>query len=322
MVMKSKRIILLGLICVLIISAVTVGIFVLSNDTPYVTLTLTEKQYELLRESILPEEFEQMNNIERSNAVMFLEAMREVGFRDGPPGESGVSCAAGILEQLDIGKIEEFTIVRVREEDIHDRTGTFTARITNESHEVYYIWYHRTWGLVSVRKGHELGEAIYESLILPNEREPSTLTKEQYELLRESILPEELEQMNNIRRNNAVKFLETMREVGFRESGPPGESGVGLATLILELLDVGRIEEFTFVRIAEGVHDLVDVFIARITNENHQVYYIWYNRTWGLSIVVKDHEDGEVLYNRISHILTEDGIVEIERSGSNVFDDD
>ena len=126
MVMKSKRIILLGLIFVLVISAVTVGIFVLREEPS----TLTEEQYELLERYIRPELLKQMNNARRNNVVMFLEAIREVDFRENLPIiDDLLKYEIWFLEEeLGIGKIKELAIVRVYQ-GISDYSGSFVAEL-------------------------------------------------------------------------------------------------------------------------------------------------------------------------------------------------
>ena len=133
------------------------------------------------------------------------------------------------------------------------------------------------------------------------------LTEEQYQLLKDSIIPASLEQMNAMRRRNAWLMLNAMVEVDFVENTYPGESGVGLAAWILSLLDVGEIEELTDTRVSQGVHDLSDVLIMRFVSYDDNIYYIWYHRTWGLIMVKKDSEDGELIYSSDTHIIVDDG---------------
>jgi len=136
------------------------------------------------------------------------------------------------------------------------------------------------------------------------------LTEEQYQLLKDSILFASLEEMSSMRRGNSWLFLNAMREKGFTENRQPGESGVGLATWILELLDVGEIKDLIIDRLEEGIHDLADVLIIRIVNEQNSTYYIWYNRTWGLSMVRKGTEDGEMVYSSATHFIKDGEIHE------------
>ena len=137
------------------------------------------------------------------------------------------------------------------------------------------------------------------------------VTEEQYQLLRDSILSDSLEQMNEIRRRNAWLMLDAMAEIGFVENTYPGESGVSLATAILEMLEVGEIKEVTSAQIDPGFHDLDGVLIMKIETYDSSIYYVWYNQTLGLRVVRKDSEDGEVIYDNpldfLKDFLTEEG---------------
>jgi len=135
------------------------------------------------------------------------------------------------------------------------------------------------------------------------EEEGIELTAEQYQLLRDSILHVELEDMCNIERRNAWLILDAMAEIGFVENRSPSESGVSRATWILDMLGVGIIQELTVVRVSEGIHDLVDVLVIRILNTEGRTYYAQYNQTWGLGGVRKGSEDGEIIYSRIMHAI-------------------
>ena len=138
---------------------------------------------------------------------------------------------------------------------------------------------------------------------LVNGGETMELTEDPDQILRESILSEFVDEMSDIERKNALLFLNAMREKGFVENTYPGRSGVGRATRILTVLGVGEIIEFTIVRLHEGVHDLSDVLIIRIVNEENKTYYIWYSRTWGLQMVIEESEYGEMIFSSATHII-------------------
>ena len=141
---------------------------------------------------------------------------------------------------------------------------------------------------------------------LPSDEGGSTLTEEQMELLKTSILRAEFEQMNDTRRYNALLFLEAMREIDFQETRPH-ESGVSFATGILGMLGIGKIAEFTVVEIDEGHHELDLIFIAKITCEDGGIYHLLYHTSWGLQMVVEgDYDEGEVIYDRMTHAIIDD----------------
>ena len=119
------------------------------------------------------------------------------------------------------------------------------------------------------------------------------LTEEQYQFLSASILS--TDQMNTIRLRNAWLMLDLMREVEFVERGHPGESGVRLATGILEMLRIGEFRKVSFVEIVDD--GVVETLIMRAVNMDNNVYYLRYGR--GLGVVSR--EDGEILYNRVIH---------------------
>ena len=152
------------------------------------------------------------------------------------------------------------------------------------------------------------------SATLPNEGEASTMTEEQYKLLHESILPIEFEQMSQTERRNAWLFLSTMAEMNFVENRAPGESGVSLATWILDLLGVGEISEFVVVDEVEddGGYNVNAWFTARITNQEGEIYYIRYFQTQGLGFVNKGSVDGELLYSPVFHAIVDGQIFERE----------
>jgi len=132
------------------------------------------------------------------------------------------------------------------------------------------------------------------------------LSEDQYQLLRNSLL--HVDHMNTIRRRNAWLMLDAMAEIEFVENRSPGESGVGLATRLLELLNVGEIKELTVVDIwQQNIDDLAAELFIRIVNSENRTYYMWYNQTWGLVMVRKGSEDGEIIYSSIMHTIVEDG---------------
>ena len=128
---------------------------------------LTEEQYQLLVDSILPESLEQMNVIRRRNAWLILDTMAEIEFlENAAQGQSPVSYAAGILDLLNVGEITNITVVQV-EREIDEYTDSvfdiLVIKITNEDGEIYYLRYPRASLLSRVTRGSEEGEIIYES---------------------------------------------------------------------------------------------------------------------------------------------------------------
>ena len=147
------------------------------------------------------------------------------------------------------------------------------------------------------------------------------LTVEQYQLVQDSIL--NTEDMDEIRLRNAWLILDMITEVEFVETSPPGQSGVGLATWILEMLDVGAIQEITFVGIRraedEFIDSLFDDLVLRIIGQEGQIYYIWYERSLGLKMVREENEDGELLYLRRFHTIIDGKICEPEYPGGPIL---
>ena len=137
------------------------------------------------------------------------------------------------------------------------------------------------------------------------------LTEEQYQLLKDSIFYGALEEMNKVERRNAWMFLNAMREKEFAESRYPGESGVSMLVEVLDLLDIGAIEKLMIVRLEQGIHELADVLIIRITNRKNNEYYVFYNRTWGVQMIRKNSENGEIIFNGARHIIWNGQIYEI-----------
>jgi len=152
----------------------------------------------------------------------------------------------------------------------------------------------------------------YQATIYELTLEEMGLTEEQYQLLRDSILHKELEQMNAIERRNAWLILNAMAEIEFVESATQGQSPVSFAAWILDLLGVGEIKELTVVRLSQGVHDLFDNLILRIVNEKDNVYYIWYPRSLSLEMVTRDSEDGEVIYERAMYTISDGRLCKLE----------
>jgi len=126
------------------------------------------------------------------------------------------------------------------------------------------------------------------------------LTEEQFQLLRDSIL--HIDHMNAARRRNAWLMLDAMAEIEFVENRSSGESAVGRATGVLDVLGVGEIQELTVVRVLEE-ESLAAVLVMQIVNTEDRTYYLWYNRTWGLGVVTRDNENGEMIYNSLIHVV-------------------
>ena len=143
-----------------------------------------------------------------------------------------------------------------------------------------------------------------DSATVLNANEDISLTEEQYQLLVDSILPGSLGQMNDIELQNAWLILNLMAEIEFVENRYPGESGVSLATWILDMLDVGRIKEVTISDVLQEDLEFANVLVMRLVNEDNRIYYARYNQTWGLTMVRKDSEDGEIIYG-INHAVIE-----------------
>ena len=174
MVIKYKKIVVVILISVSIISIVVLGVFQLKNERAHTALTNggdevklseEEREYQLLRESILPETLEQMDSVGRRNAWLILNAMREVDFVENTvPGQSGISVVIGFLDLLDIGEIKETTVIRT-EQTGQQFAEILVLRLTNEDGNIYYVWYHQTWALQMIAKDAEDGQIVYHSRI-------------------------------------------------------------------------------------------------------------------------------------------------------------
>ena len=186
MVMKKKKIFLIPLICIVLISMGIVSVWYLTSDEEVVPLEdrrepeklirdegemlLTEEQQQFLKESILEIEFEEMNNAQRKSAWMLLNAMAEVNFVErANTGESGVFYAMWILGMLGIELIQEIEIVRYDNDDIVEPgripniSGYFLARVIVENGKIYYLHYQQVTGLQMVMQGSEYGKLVYSS---------------------------------------------------------------------------------------------------------------------------------------------------------------
>jgi len=160
--------------------------------------------------------------------------------------------------------------------------------------------------------------AISAIIITNNSEDFMGLTREQHQLLEDSLRPVILENMNSERRFNAFSMLDAMREIGFVENGG---SSLGNAKRILYLLELGVIRDFTLVEYdidcIEGnpyrtIPSLVGFFDARFTCENGEVYYVHYNQTWGLQWVRRGDRRGEAVFDSHSHTIVDGRIVERE----------
>jgi len=179
MVIKRKKLLALSLVCMLVFSAILFAYLLGRQDyvppsepTPSAPtenggndMELTQEQYQLVKDSILPVSFDDMNAVERKNAWIILNAMREIGFIENrSQGESGVSVATWILEMLDLGAISDFTIVHYDNDVGYGVAGHFIASFISENGGIYYLWYNQTWGLSAVTKGDRYGEAVYDRI--------------------------------------------------------------------------------------------------------------------------------------------------------------
>ena len=136
------------------------------------------------------------------------------------------------------------------------------------------------------------------------------LAEEQYELLMAFTLDSEFRRMDSVEKHNAVVFLEAMKDIGFVENRSPGESGVPSAVFVLKVLEVGRIDEFTIVAEEKdlGTPSVLGWFLGRIENQDGEIFYMFYDQTWGLGSVHKDSEDGERIYSPLIHIIIDNEI--------------
>ena len=139
----------------------------------------------------------------------------------------------------------------------------------------------------------------------------SELNKEQNELLADSILDGELKELEEIEHQNAWLMLEIMKQIGFEEGRPEGQSGVALAVYIMEIVGVGQFTEITVVEVISSHISPMSDLVLRAINTESEVYYIRYNRTWGLSSVRRGaesvHEGGENVFSRTTHFFDFEG---------------
>ena len=112
---------------------------------------LTEEQYQFLTSSILRGVFEELGAVERRNAWLILDAMREVGFIEPTqPGQSRAGSASWILGMLGIGEIQELTVVEHHPCNSYENlnvNGFLILRIVSEENNIYYADFGQTWGL-------------------------------------------------------------------------------------------------------------------------------------------------------------------------------
>ena len=163
-----KKVLVLILCCVFVISGIITGFFILRNSMYEERDVggLTREQYDRLQAAIRPDDpevLESMSDVRRRNAWIFLNGMEEAGFKENtPPGYSGVLSVALILYMLDIGEIVDFKIVELEEcESGHDLWGYFIAQITDQDGQVCYVWYYQITGPGIFRKDSIDGKTSY-----------------------------------------------------------------------------------------------------------------------------------------------------------------
>ena len=158
----------------------------------------------------------------------------------------------------------------------------------------------------------------------PNNNEVVELTEEQYQLLKDNILYSTLEEMNYIRQKNSWLIITEMLRVGFVENVYPGESNVGTATRIFEVLDVGI---FNSIEIIDFDNDDIrnpgeccpgvnGYFNARIISQQGDLYYMRFCQIWGLTTVRKNNE---VVYSVGTHRIIDGKIIDIDFSRPNRY---
>ena len=145
---------------------------------------------------------------------------------------------------------------------------------------------------------------------LTRARNEITINEEQYRLLRESLLSREVRMMNNFERRNAWKLLNAMENAGFVENVYPRSSAAALAVEKLRLLGIDVIEEIDNVRIDGNQDSSAATLVARIRDDRNRVYYILYNQSWGLSMVIRGSEDGKIIYCNLTHFMLNGRIYE------------
>jgi len=152
-------------------------------------------------------------------------------------------------------------------------------------------------------------------ITLEREGDEVLLTEEQYQLVKDSITQRQFERMSDIERKSTWLLLNAMSEIDFVENAQPGESLAATAVIILGVLGVEAIEEITIIEVAENVHFVDRTFMARIISDNNEIYYILYDPTWGLQMVIKDSEDGEIIFSRLTHIIIDGEVHERVHGG-------
>ena len=137
------------------------------------------------------------------------------------------------------------------------------------------------------------------------------LTQEQYQLLVDSLIPTTIEEMNDTRRKNAWLILDVMNDIGFGEHRRPGESRVGGATWILNILGFGELQEVTIVRYQQCYRNMNGYLIMRIISEENNIYYVQYFQSGGLNSVRASSRDGEIVFDRGMHRIRNGQICDI-----------
>ena len=115
--------------------------------------------------------------------------------------------------------------------------------------------------------------------------------------------------MSDVERRNAWIFLNGMEEAGFNENTLPGESGVLSVAIRLDMLGIGEIVDFKIVELeeCESGFNIMGWFVAQITDQDGQVYYVWYYQG-NRPIIVR--KDGKTIYSRFTHAIIDDRIYE------------
>jgi len=136
------------------------------------------------------------------------------------------------------------------------------------------------------------------------------LTEEQQQFLKESILEIEFEEMNNAQRKSAWMLLNAMAEANFVENRQPGESGVFDMMWILGMLGIELIQEIGIVRYDNAdvvepyaIPNISGYFLARVIVEDGRIYYLHYDQTFGLQMVMQGSEYGKLVYSSASHFI-------------------
>ena len=153
--------------------------------------------------------------------------------------------------------------------------------------------------------------------VMYEEGDVGGVTREQYDLLQAAIAPDEpevLESMSDVERRNAWIFLNGMEEAGFNENTPPGYSGVLCVAVILDMLGIGEIVDFKIVELeeCESGFNIMGWFVAQITDQDGQVYYVWYYQGNNSFIVREGSKNGKTIYSIHTHAIIDDRIYERE----------